>query len=171
LPLTRIQFKEGRIRLTSTRIRHSDFLGVFASKSGDTNSDSVHTDPLALAGESVSRGTRLCASYFLFFLLIYVKTQIRLSCSGIQFKEGRIWLTPTRIRHSEFLGAFASKSGDTNSDSLDTNPFVVGHRSVLLIFLLFLVPYVRTQIRNQDTRILFNEHILLFMLIAHVLTT
>jgi hypothetical protein len=108
---------------------------------------------------------------FCFFLLIYVKTQIRLSCSGIQFKEGRIWLTPTRIRHSEFLGAFASKSGDTNSDSLDTNPFVVGHRSVLLIFLLFLVPYVRTQIRNQDTRILFNEHILLFMLIAHVLTT
>jgi hypothetical protein len=67
MPDTRIKFKEGRIRLTSTRIRHLEFLGVFASKSGDTNLDSVQKDPRAVAVESVSSGTRIRRSNFLFF--------------------------------------------------------------------------------------------------------
>jgi hypothetical protein len=58
---------DGRIRMSCRRIRHSEFLGVFASKSGDTNSDSFDTDPRLVAVESGSSGTRIRPSYFLFF--------------------------------------------------------------------------------------------------------
>jgi hypothetical protein len=87
--------------LTTTRIRHSEFLGVFASKSGDTNSDSFETDPPSVAVESESSATRIRPSYFLFFLLIYVRTQIRVPDTRIQFPETRI---------------------DTNSDPFETDP-------------------------------------------------
>jgi hypothetical protein len=108
--------------LTTTRIRHSEFLGVFASKSGDTNSDSFETDPPSVAVESESSATRIRPSYFLFFLLIYVRTQIRVPDTRIQFPETRIRMSYTRIQHSEFFGVFASKSGDTNSDPFEMDP-------------------------------------------------
>jgi hypothetical protein len=56
------------------------------------------------------------------FLFFYVKTQIRFPLTRIHYKNKRIRLKPRRIRHSEFAGVFASKSEDTNSDSLDTDP-------------------------------------------------
>jgi hypothetical protein len=102
--------------LTPTRIRHSEFLDVFASKSGGTNSDSLDTDLCSVEVESVCSGTRIHPSDFLFFLVLYVRTQIRNQDTRILFNERRFWTNGRRIRHSEFVGVFAAKSGDTNSD-------------------------------------------------------
>jgi hypothetical protein len=88
--------------LTPTRIRHSEFLGVFASKSGDTNSDSLDTDPCSVEVESVCSGTRIRPSDFLFFGTLCKDTNPQSgypNCRRIrQSQEIRIRISSRRIR-------------------------------------------------------------------------
>jgi hypothetical protein len=142
--------------------RLTDFHRQHASKSGDTNLDSVHTHPCLRAVKSMSSQTRIRPSDFFGFLLPYVKTQIWMPDTRIQFEKGRIQVNCTRIQHSEFLGVFASKSGDTNSDSFETDPPSVAVESessgtrIRPSYFLFLLIYAKTQIRMPDTRIQFK---------------
>jgi hypothetical protein len=119
VPDTRIQFPETRMRMSYTRIQHSEFFGVL--RQSQEIRIQIHLRRIRLQWQSnpsqVGHGSVLL---IFCFLLIYAKTQIRMPDTRIQFKGGRIRVNCTRIRLQ-----------------WQSNPSRVGHGSVLLIFCFF----------------------------------